>query len=257
MRLNKFLARAGVASRRSSEALIVGGRVKVNGEVITNLATQVEPALDRVELDDKLVELSGETVTLVLNKPEHYLTTMSDPEGRPCVAELVPCDQYPGLFPVGRLDWDTTGALLFSTDGELGQCLLHPSFEKDKVYVAAITSSLSDAEMTLFAKQGGIVLEDGPCAPAQIEEVPQRAYDELPSNLRAALTRSQKQGVKPSVWRLTIHEGRRHQVKRMFKALGHEVIALHRESFDGITCGALKSGEWRLLSAEEQKQLQS
>lgn len=257
MRLNKFLARSGVASRRSSEALILAGRVRVNGQVVSELATQVEPAADVVELDDKRVEPAAEAVTLVLNKPVGTLTTMSDPEGRPCVASLVPIDTYPGLFPIGRLDMDTTGTLLFTTDGELGQRLAHPSFEKNKTYCAVVNGELSQEDLRKFETAGAIVLEDGPCAAASIQEVKRYVLSDLPKNMAQALQEAGRHGIRASVYRLTIHEGRRHQVKRMFQALGFRVLALHRDTFGPIGCDGLRPGQWRLLSAEEQKQLQS
>ena len=132
MRLQRFLARAGVASRRGSEGLMTAGRVTVNGEVKTEMGTKIDPLVDRVEVDGRLVSLIAGATYLVLNKPSGYVTTMSDPQGRPCIADLVPTDRYPSLYPVGRLDKDTTGFLLFTTDGDLGQALLHPSHHVDK-----------------------------------------------------------------------------------------------------------------------------
>ncbi|MEG0504464.1 MAG: S4 domain-containing protein, partial [Raoultibacter sp.] len=126
MRLQKFLARAGAASRRGSENLMTAGRVTVNGVVTSELGSKVDPLVDEVAVDGIIVKLSDEPVTLMLNKPKGVITTMSDPQGRTCVASLVPTDRYPGLYPIGRLDFDTTGLLLFSTDGELGHALLHP-----------------------------------------------------------------------------------------------------------------------------------
>ena len=126
MRLQKFLARAGVASRRHAEELIAAGRVTVNGARVTEMGVKVDPAADMVAVDGAPVALPEENVTFLLHKPAGYVTTMSDPQGRSTVAELVPTDRFPGLFPIGRLDFDTTGLLLFSTDGELGNGLLHP-----------------------------------------------------------------------------------------------------------------------------------
>ena len=123
MRLQKFLARAGAASRRGSENLMTAGRVTVNGQVVTELGSKVDPLVDEVAVDGVPVRLEGGPVTIMLHKPAGYVTTMSDPQGRPTVAELVPTDRFPGLFPIGRLDFDTTGLLLFSTDGELGNGL--------------------------------------------------------------------------------------------------------------------------------------
>ncbi|MBR1829725.1 MAG: rRNA pseudouridine synthase, partial [Atopobiaceae bacterium] len=127
MRLQRFLARAGVASRRGSENLMTAGRVTVNGKVASELGTKVDPLVDVVAVDGVVVRLSEGFAYLMLNKPAGYLTTMSDPHGRPCVASLVPTKAYPGLFPVGRLDADTTGLLLFTTNGELAHRMLHPS----------------------------------------------------------------------------------------------------------------------------------
>ena len=138
VRLQKFLARAGVASRRASEKLIEAGRISVNGQVVTELGTKVDPEADEVRLDGAPVRKAAEAVTLMLNKPAGYLTSMKDPQGRPCVAQLVPLDEFPALYPLGRLDYDTTGLLLFSTDGELGNAVLHPSHHVDKTYRALV-----------------------------------------------------------------------------------------------------------------------
>ncbi len=138
MRLQKFLARAGVASRRGSENLMTAGRITVNGEVVTELGSKVDPLVDQVAVDGVPVRLEGGPVTIMLHKPAGYVTTMSDPQGRPTVAELVPTDRFPGLFPIGRLDFDTTGLLLFSTDGEPGNGLLHPRHHVEKRYLALV-----------------------------------------------------------------------------------------------------------------------
>lgn len=165
MRLQKFLARAGAASRRGSENLMTAGRVRVNGEVVTELGSKVDPNVDVVTVDGREVRITDTATFIMLNKPAGYVTTMHDPGGRPCVAELVPSHAHPGLFPVGRLDRDTTGLLLFTTDGEAAQALLHPSFEKDKHYLALIEGRLGDREWDEL--EGGIVLDDGPCARAR------------------------------------------------------------------------------------------
>lgn len=229
MRLQKFLARAGVASRRSSEGIILAGRVSVNGEVVTELGTKVNPAVDEVLLDGQPVALPGGSVTLMLNKPAGYLTSMSDDRGRKCVSELVPCAEYPGLFPVGRLDFDTTGLLLFSTDGELGNALLHPSRHVYKTYEAWVKGSPSDAELERLRQ--GMKLDDGPTQPADV------------SVLKRAKGKTQLT--------LTIHEGRKRQVKRMCEAVGHPVVSLHRANFGPLELGGLKSGAYRVLSEEE------
>jgi 23S rRNA pseudouridine2605 synthase len=173
VRLQKYLARAGVASRRASEQLITSGRVSVNGQVVTQLGTKVyvsendqEPS-DEVTLDGVLVLLKDEDVTLMLHKPAGYVTTMQDPQGRPCVASLVPLGQYPSLFPVGRLDRDTTGLLLFSTNGALGNKLLHPRHHVEKTYLA-LTLGVP-TEKALEQLRSGVELSDGTTQPAKVE----------------------------------------------------------------------------------------
>lgn len=166
VRLQKFLARAGVASRRACERIIEAGRVSVNGCVVTELGTKVDPSVDEVSLDGALVCQPNQAVTLMLNKPAGFLTSMKDPQGRPCVAELVPCDEIPGLYPLGRLDYDTTGLLLFSTDGELGNAVLHPSRHVDKTYHALVKGTPS--EKALDRLRHGVELEDGMTQPAAV-----------------------------------------------------------------------------------------
>ena len=164
MRLQRFLARAGVASRRGSEDLMTAGRVTVNGLVATELGTKVDVDRDHIEVDGIPVKLNQGAVYLMLYKPTGYLTTMSDPQERPCVADLVPRDRFPGLFPVGRLDRDTTGLLLFTTDGDLSQDLLHPSKHVYKTYQALVDGDLTDRDLKPLRR--GIELDDGLCQPA-------------------------------------------------------------------------------------------
>ena len=242
MRLQKFLARAGAASRRGSENLMTAGRVRVNGVVVTELGSKVDPARDVVTVDGREVRITDTATFIMLNKPAGFVTTMRDPGGRPCVAELVPTREHPGLFPVGRLDRDTTGLLLFTTDGEAAQALLHPSFEKDKHYLALIEGRLSGRAWA--ALEDGVELEDGPCAPARVEE-----FDARGREARAVAPRGVPRGC--SVVGITIHEGRKHQVKRMLWEVGHEVYALHRDSFGPIALGNLPEGRWRELTDRE------
>ncbi len=257
MRLQKFLARAGVASRRGSENLMTAGRVCVNGEVVSELGAKVDPACDVVTVDGQEVRLADGSVYLILNKPAGYITTMSDPAGRPCVASLVPTKRYPGLFPVGRLDRDTTGLLLFTTDGQAAQRLLHPSFEKDKHYVALIEGRLSKEEKGLL--EAGITLDDGPCSPAKVELLGNKG--QLSEQVAASWWETQgKRGRTDvpkgtSVVGLTIHEGRKHQVKRMLSAVGHEVCALHRDTFGPLELTGVERGQWRILNEHETKSL--
>ena len=233
MRLQKFLARAGAASRRGSENLMTAGRVTVNGRVVTELGSKVDPLIDEVAVDGIVVCLQDSPVTLMLHKPAGYVTTMSDPHGRKTVADLVPLSQYPGLFPIGRLDFDTTGLLLFSTDGELGNRLLHPRHHVMKTY-EALVEGFPTAEQVETLRRG-IELEDGMTAPALVEVMQGRRGD--PRNT--------------SRLSVGIYEGRKRQVKRMFSAIDHNVVALHRAKFGSLTLGELPCGSWRLLSDGE------
>lgn len=226
MRLNAYLARAGVASRRGAEELIRSGRVRVNGEV-AGLATFVE-GIDRVEVDGSLV--APEPLTYVLlHKPAGVVTTARDPQRRPTVVGLVGHERR--VVPVGRLDADTTGVLLLTNDGPLAHRLMHPRYEVDKVYEAEVEGEPD--EDTLARLREGIELEDGLTAAAE-----------------AVL-------VAPSQVELTIHEGRKHQVKRMLEAVGHPVRRLHRKTYAGLTLDGLERGQWRELSADEVRRLRA
>lgn len=229
MRLQRFLARAGVASRRGSEALMTAGRVTVNGVVATELGTKVDTDVDVVEVDGVRVRWSDEPVYLMLNKPAGYLTTMSDPQGRPCVAELVPVAEHPGLFPVGRLDFDTTGLLLFTTDGDLGHALLHPSHHVKKTYIALVDGTMHDDELAPLRR--GIVLDDGPCQPAPSQVLERRSGTTLVE--------------------ISLREGRKNQVKRMLGAIGHPVLELHRPTFGPLELTDIEEGSWRYLTDAE------
>ena len=266
MRLQKFLARAGAASRRGSENLMTAGRVTVNGQVVTELGSKVDPLVDQVAVDGVPVRLEGGPVTIMLHKPAGYVTTMSDPQGRPTVAELVPTDRFPGLFPIGRLDFDTTGLLLFSTDGELGNGLLHPRHHVEKRYLALVNGKPTPEQLAQLEQ--GIQLDDGMTAPAKavlvegaeakralsMLEVPPAVPDHepngsVPSPQRAAILRKRSQ--QRAVVRVVLREGRKRQVKRMLSAIKHGVLALHRDSFGPIELGDLPRGQWRELTPEE------
>lgn len=246
MRLQRFLARAGAASRRGSEDLMTAGRVRVNGEVACELGTKVDPARDVVTVDGVRVQLGTVPVYLMLNKPAGYLTTMRDPQGRPCVASLVPTDRYPGLFPVGRLDKDTTGLLLFTTDGDLAQDLLHPSKHVSKTYVALVDGKMHDRELNPLRR--GIVLDDGPCQPACCRilddaEAAAVAPDGIPAGTTAV--------------EVIIREGRKNQVKRMLGKIRHPVLRLHRNRFGSLPLTGVAEGSWRLLTDDEARALKT
>ncbi len=246
MRLQKFLARAGVASRRGSEDLMTAGRVTLNGRVATELGTKVDPRVDTVAVDGRTVSLSDGKVYLVLNKPAGVLTTMDDPQGRPTVVPLVPVDRFPGLFPVGRLDFDTTGTLLFMTDGDLAARLLHPSTHVMKVYHARVRGAMRPSELDMLCE--GVELDDGMTAPARCSFLrASEALDVCDGRI----------GRDEDLVEIAIHEGRKRQVKRMLSAVGHQVERLNRVSFGSVTCEGLEPGSWRLLTTAEVERLRA
>ncbi len=254
MRLQRFLARSGVASRRGSEALMTAGRVQVNGVVVRELGTKVDPLHDVVEVDGTLVSLAHEAAFIVLNKPAGYLTTMHDPYGRHCVAELVADVGEPGLFPVGRLDYDTTGLLLFTTDGDVGQHLLHPVYHVEKHYLALVQGVPSEDDLERIRQ--GITLEDGRCQPAPCELVCTCQESQEPAvaaEIAAVAPRGVPEGC--AVVGITLREGRKRQVKRMLAAIGHEVLQLHRDAFGPLQLGMLAQGSWRPLDPHERARL--
>jgi 23S rRNA pseudouridine2605 synthase len=224
MRLNAYLARAGVASRRKADELIKAGRVSVNGEP-GQLNTFVG-ARDVVELDGRRLELQ-QLAYVLLHKPPGVVTTARDPQGRPTVVELV--DHPARVVPVGRLDADTTGALLLTNDGELAHRLAHPRYEVEKLYEVEVEGA--PGEEALQSLADGVDLDDGRTAPARIRR----------------LDRSRLE--------LALHEGRKHQVKRMLAAVGHPVTRLHRSSYAGLGVEGLEPGEWRELTRAEVDQL--
>lgn len=251
MRLQKFLARAGVASRRKSEDLMTAGRVCVNGMVVSELGAKVDPASDTVTVDGRPIRLGDGHKYLMLNKPAGYVTTMSDPQGRPCVAKLVPHQEMPGLFPVGRLDRDTTGLLLFTTNGEVAQQLLHPSHHVWKHYLALVDGTPSERELDRLRR--GITLDDGPTAPAEVDLIPLDAPEAQPVTAAVHTVRYGN----TSVVGLRIREGRKRQVKRMLRAIGHPVLALHRDVFGPLVLHGVASGSWRELSASERAAIEA
>ena len=223
MRLAKYLAHAGVASRRAAEQLVFAGRVTVGGEVVRDPARDVgEP--DAIAVDGRGVALERRHVVFALNKPAGYVSTAKDPQGRPTVVSLI--ESRERLYPVGRLDADTTGLLLLTNDGELAHRLTHPSFEVPRVYRAEVRNPPL-REPALRRLREGVQLDDGMTAPATVRRL-------TPNRLE-----------------LTIHEGRKRQVRRMCEAVGHRVVRLERVAFGPLRLGDLPLGRHRRLSAAE------
>jgi 23S rRNA pseudouridine2605 synthase len=220
VRLNAYLARAGVASRRRADELIKSGRVLVNGEP-GRLNTFVG-ATDTVEVDGSTVA-PQRLAYLLLHKPAGAVTTARDPHGRSTVVQLVPAE--PRVVPVGRLDADTTGVLLLTNDGELAHRLAHPRYEVDKVYEAEVEGHPTDDALRRLRE--GVILDDGPTSPARVRRL-------APSRLE-----------------LAIHEGRKHQVKRMLETVGHPVRSLHRSRYADLDVTGLEPGAWRELTEDE------
>jgi 23S rRNA pseudouridine2605 synthase len=227
---------------------MTAGRVTVNGTIVRELGSKVDPGRDLVCIDGKPISLSDTKTYLMLNKPAGYLTTMDDPQNRPTIRELVPLSEYPGLFPVGRLDYDTTGLLLFTTDGDLAHVLLHPSHKVAKRYRVLVDGAMSEAEAQRLRE--GVVLNDGPTQPALI------AIGKVTrKKLSAREERRLGQDTTFSPFMTTVHctitEGRKRQVKRMFAYVGFEVMALEREAFGPLELGSLRCGSYRMLTEEE------
>lgn len=234
-RLQKFLARAGVASRRNAEKLILDGKVRVNGIVVKELGTKIDPVKDNIFYEGKRLKPEDKKVYYILNKPKGYISSVKDENGRKTVVDIL-FDVKERIFPIGRLDYNTEGILLLTNDGEFMNKLLHPRYEIEKTYVAKIDGIITTDDLQKLAD--GVKLEDGRTAPADVY-----------------LDYVDKQ-TKTSRVEITIHEGRNRQVRRMFKALGYEVKALKRIAFAGITLNRLKRGEYRPLTERELIRLQ-
>lgn len=233
-RLQKLLSRRGLASRRAAEEWIRLGRVRVNGAVVTELGAKADPEVDRVEVDGAPLPLESAQIVVLLHKPAGYVATVRDPHAERTVMELLE-----GLgrrvYPVGRLDRDSRGVLLFTDDGDLAHALLHPSHGVEKIYEVTVRGDLSAEALDRLAS--GVELEEGTTLPTRISDV-QRV---------AGVTR----------FRIALREGRKRQVRRMIRAVGTRVADLARVSFAGLTVGGLAEGQWRILRDSEVKKLRS
>lgn len=234
MRINRFLARAGVASRRGADALIEAGRVRLNGETVTKLATTVDSGRDRVELDGAVVTLPESFTYIALNKPAGVVVTMSDPHGRRTVSDLI-AGVAAGVVPVGRLDAGTEGLLILTDDGELAHRIAHPSFEIDKVYEVEAQGVLSEEERKRLEE--GVTLDGHLTSPATVLVL--RTVQDV------------------TLAEMTIHEGRKRQVRRMFELVGHPVTGLRRTRIGPVELGDLPSGQWRRLDPDQLRALRA
>ena len=232
VRLQKIIARSGVASRRKAEELIQHGLVTVNGETVMTLGTKVDPAVDHIKVEGRHLKSRPPDMFLMLNKPLGYISTLHDPAGRPTIKALVPKPSI-RLFPVGRLDYDSEGLLLLTNNGDIAQACLHPAHHVHKTYLVKIKGILEEPEIQKL--RHGLMLEDGPTAPAKIKKAGKAAAN--------------------SWVEITIHEGRKHQVKRMFEQIGHPVIRLKRVQFGPLNLGTLPPGQTRYLTDTEANDL--
>ena len=231
-RLQKLLASAGVASRRKAEEMIAAGRVSVNGVTVTELGTKADFGKDRIFVDGKPVVHKERKIYVMMNKPKGYLCTVSDTHDRPIVLDLLP-DWHVRIYPVGRLDMDTSGLLLLTNDGKFTNAMIHPSHRINKVYRVRVKGTPTEDQIEELKR--GLVTEEESFAPAKIRFLA-------------------KEG-KYTTWQVVIHEGKKRQVRRMFDAVGHRVEALTRTNFDFLSVDGLKEGEWRFLKKDEVRRL--
>ena len=231
-RLQKILAKAGIASRRRAEEMIKDGRVRVDGRVVTEMGTRVDPDSQVIECNGTVVSAPEKKVYVLLYKPAGYLSTVHDPQGRPVVMDLLK-DIRERVYPVGRLDLDTEGALLLTNDGEMAQKILHPSHEVNKTYVAKVKGRPGPKKLDALIR--GIILEGRRTWPADIEVLQ---------------TEAQATTIK-----IVIHEGRKRQVRKMFEAIGHPVLQLKRIAYGRLDLGRLAPGKYRILTPRDIKMI--
>ncbi|MGN0163841.1 MAG: pseudouridine synthase [Candidatus Ornithomonoglobus sp.] len=229
VRLQKYIAMSGTASRRAAEKLIDEGRVSVNGKPVTEQGVKVEIGNDRVEVDGMLVKAVEKKIYIALNKPEGYVTTVKDQFDRPTVMDLVQKEIHARIFPVGRLDYETEGLLLMTNDGDWANKVTHPRFESSKKYYAVLKGVLTIPELNRIRR--GVVIDGKKTSPAECEIL------EIDMGM--------------TLVELTIHEGRNRQVRKMFEAVGHEVKKLRRDSVGIVELGNLPEGRFRYLTSSE------
>ena len=233
VRLQKYIAMCGTASRRKAEEMIASGRVKVNGEKVTEQGVKVEVGADKVTVDGKDISIVSKKYYIMLNKPVGYVSTVSDEAGRPTVVDLIREEVKTRIFPVGRLDYDTEGLLLLTNDGDFSYRVTHPKFEMNKTYIALVGSGLTVTGINKLRR--GVVIDGFKTSPAEVELL------------------DAEQG--KSVVKITIHEGKNRQVRKMFEAVGVKVKELRRVSIGKVELGNLPYGRWRHLTSHEIKYL--
>ncbi len=234
MRLQKYLALCGVASRRRAEKMIQDGLVQVNGITVREMGVQVDEEKDRVSVSGETVRPEAEKHYLAYYKPIGEVSTAHDPEGRPTVMDKF-ADYPVRLFPVGRLDFDSEGLLLLTNDGDLMNRLLHPSHEVNKVYLAKASNQVTEEE--IFRLRSGVMIDEKMTSPAEVRLVRRETFD--------------------TVLLITIHEGRNRQVRKMLEAVGHQVVSLKRVEFGPVSLGDLPRGQWRRLTEREISRLKA
>ncbi|MGL5348788.1 MAG: pseudouridine synthase [Peptostreptococcaceae bacterium] len=236
MRINKYIASCGIASRRKAEEIILDKRVTVNGKIVEELSFNVDENNDIVEIDGERIGLNEEPVYIVLNKPEGYITTVKDQFDRPSVLDLV-SDIKERVYPIGRLDYETSGLLILTNDGDLTYKLTHPKHEVDKTYMAIVKGIPTEDELNNFKE--GLYIEDYKTAPAKIKVVKQEEEKNY------------------SICQIKIHEGRNRQVRKMCRAINHPVLRLRRVAMGDITLKDTEVGKYRHLTKEEVEYLKS
>ena len=232
MRLNKFMATCGVASRRKCDDLILEGKIRINAKPVKQLGVDVDPENDMVTFDGKLLQIPKQFCYIMLNKPNGYITTLNDPQNRKTVMALLPKNGK-RIFPVGRLDFNTSGLLLFTDDGDLSQQLMHPSFELGKTYLALVDGTISAGHLQQL--RNGVDIGGFKTSKAQAFLIKVKNNE--------------------SLVKIIIHEGKNRQVRRMFESLGFSVKSLKRVAIGKLTLGALEPGKWRNLTKDEIKYL--
>jgi len=226
-RLQKIIAKAGIASRRKAEELISEGRVTVNGVQITELGFKADSEKDEIIVNGQKIKTVENEIVILFNKPAGVITSMKDPQGRKTVIEFLNTDDR--VFPVGRLDYETEGLLIFTNNGELANRLMHPSYLMDKTYEAVVKGIPSEEKLDKLRK--GVVLNDGLTSPAEVTMIGKKSNN--------------------AIIHITIHEGRKRQVRRMFKHIYHPVITLKRIQYGFLTLDGVKEGKYRVLNEEE------